>query len=457
MAEPDHEDGAKATGVKRIRAGWRSRSICLTGIVLATMLSGCGPAKRPSSEYTSNSGTSPPHERDQSTGPTMIEFPEKILGHVRIRDRDTVDTDLFWRTRWSFSSWEYLGGAIGKVVVPKGKEVALYLDSRKGEYQPIGITSEDVDALRKLPPDAIHSLRFSSANIDAISHLAGLRELIWFVPADQDVDEILAPLSNLVNLEFLVIWSPRPIDSGLRSLRNLKALKYLSVGYHEKWVMVTGDTIGDIASLDLDYLFLMSVSGLSAADLAPIRRMESLNHLKLVQCDISDGHVRTAINQPISRLSFEGSKITDETLRHLSSLEYSSDAPLTLLELQGRSVSDQGVGSLFERIPREQMEVLWLGYTQCSAAIVRIIGEMNRLQELDLRGLPVSDEDVGQLSGCRDLQMLLLDNTSITGASVETLIGFKQLRTLGVESTGMTAEDVERIRTALPECSVSFQ
>jgi hypothetical protein len=73
---------------------------------------------------------------------------------------------------------------------------------------------------------------------------------------------------------------------------------------------------------------------------------------------------------------------------------------------------------------------------------------------VDLNGNEAADAGLGHLTGLPDLQRLNLAFSTVTDAGLGYLRGLTKLGTLDLANTEVTARGVEKLRQALPTCSL---
>src|SRR5262249_30461302 len=73
-----------------------------------------------------------------------------------------------------------------------------------------------------------------------------------------------------------------------------------------------------------------------------------------------------------------------------------------------------------------------------SGAYLPYLKQYPALEELDLSSVPLTDADLGHLTGLRKLRKLHLPSTAVTDAGVETLTALKHLQELNLSCTHIT-------------------
>ncbi len=114
------------------------------------------------------------------------------------------------------------------------------------------------------------------------------------------------------------------------------------------------------------------------------RIAEQLEWLDLTACDVGDpGVAQLPCSVRLRRLSLEGTRVTDESLRHLAGCR-----ALEELDLSGTRVTDEGLASLSEL---KQLHTLWLtgtGITDAGLARLDALPALSTLQLTNTRITP---------------------------------------------------------------------
>lgn len=169
-------------------------------------------------------------------------------------------------------------------------------------------------------------------------------------------------------------------------------------------------------------------------------------------------------------LSLYGTSVTDAGLVHL--------APLTGLQklwLDRTDITDAGLAHL---APLQALEELWLDRSKVSDAGIERLAKLSALEGLSLSGLKVSDAGLAHLERLTGLTWLSLSETKITDAGLAhieplhnltwlSLLGtnvsddvlkhlevLKALTVLWLDSSRVSAEGKQKLRKALPHCTI---
>lgn len=189
---------------------------------------------------------------------------------------DRVVGTLDWIGSWSDATGPVL--ATGDVLVPDGVDVDLHVDAVT-ERRPVGngtwelsrsTTLVDLDFLRDLPRDVVHSVTINSAteaSTEALGHLApGLHHLVLAKTGFSDA--VLPTVAALTHLTSLQTWGNHFTDEGVQVLAALSGLERLYL--EEASLSVAAfEFVNQLPRLV--HLGLQDVP-LSADDLAQLRR-----------------------------------------------------------------------------------------------------------------------------------------------------------------------------------------
>lgn len=251
-----------------------------------------------------------------------------------------------------YDKWVYIGEAQGDVRVPEGWPIRLSVG--KNAWR-------DLSPLAHIPPDAIEEITLQY---------------------DEEIDDRCMPfLARLTGLKILHLGPSAIGDTGIRHLRDMPSLEYLSLP-----ARITDSGLLHIA--------------------------ENVRSLKAV--------------------NFGTNRCTNTGVLHLAKLPALDELVLGSVakDQAGRSVpcliNDAGLVHL-ARYPRLRHLKLWGGFTDAGMIQLKNIPALGTL---DLMHLPISDAGVANLVGCANLQVLNLYNTEVTDRGLPHLRAFPLLREL---------------------------
>lgn len=159
---------------------------------------------------------------------------------------------------------------------------------------------------------------------------------------------------------------------------------------------------------------------------------------------VDDARLEAASVLPLNRnLCLSRTEVTDRGLGRLSGVE-----KLEWLDLSGLPITDAGF-AVFQ--PAQALRQLNLERTRISDMSLATIGKLRELEELDLSGLPITDQGIALLRDLRKLKILWLTDTRLTDDSVPALLQLKQLEQLDVDGTRVTPAGRALLRRGLPK------
>jgi hypothetical protein len=261
-----------------------------------------------------------------------------------------------------------------------------------------GITDACVEDLLQIRRLRGLNLFDTSISPDGMAKLGTSRTLQQLTLYGSSVtDEHLAQLSEYPNLKILQIIRASITDDGLRRVGEIHGLKKLDI--------YQCNAITDTGILALD-------------------RLTDLERLHIVQSAQTDASMKAiAKMHRLRELRLDGS-ITDIGFRQLGSLD--------------------------------ALEDLCLRDTDVGDGALATISQFEHLKFLDLWGTQISDAGLLLLSTLNELISLDLAQTQVTNRGLQQLVEFPSLASLSVQiGTGVTLEGVDKVRSDLPDCSVS--
>jgi Leucine-rich repeat (LRR) protein len=185
----------------------------------------------------------------------------------------------------------------------------------------------------------------------------------------------------------------------------------------------------------------------------------------------------------LERLAFGGNKMSGSALPLLKSYP-----ALKELSLSGQQRTDSGLWSvavtdfsLTHLAALTSLEALDLGDTSVTDRGLAEVAKLRKLHTLDLRGTRVTSRGLAHLAGLPNLQRLRLwkargiddsavpmllsmtrltvlevPETSLTAAGLRLLAQHQALRQLFLGGLDITPEQLEALRTAMPNCHISW-
>jgi len=331
-----------------------------------------------------------------------IHFPkERSIGEIFVRDKD-----IFAENYYAGINWECLAYAQGDITIHAGKVVRL--DITEEAWQ-------DGTLFAGLRPDDIQMLSFDKY---------------------QDAnDAVLEDVSNLTNLQVLDLSGTRILGTGLKHLKKLKQLKWISfAGTH-----VEDEELAALAGLNaLEYLNFNNVP-IGNEGMIHIGKIKTLKAVVLSGTSVDDEgleHIKDSTS--LRQLSFFRNPITDEGLKYLAGL-----TEMEQLDLTWTKISNAGLVHLKGL---KKLKELRLGLTKVGNQGLEHLKDLESLEYLDLPSdTEISDEGVAYLSGLDSLKKLCLISNAITVEGIETLAQLKSLEEFDMGGTNIDDVSIAKI------------
>ena len=146
-------------------------------------------------------------------------------------------------------------------------------------------------------------------------------------------------------------------------------------------------------------------------------------------------------------MEVEGQTLKDTDLAKLASMP-----ALTRLELRQAAITS--LQPLLPILPR--LHFLMIPGSLLADESLGDLHLCSQLFTLDLRGAPVTDKGIKQLTGLGNLTRLGLAETQISDAAIDSLIEIKYLENVDLSGTRTTAEGRARLIKARPGLGIEF-
>jgi len=247
----------------------------------------------------------------------------------------------------------------------------------------------------------------------------------------QEVDDpALLPLGQLrvVGVEFYDI---RRLES-IEPLSKISGLKELNLANRPSSLSLSSlQDVQGLTSLQLGN------SNLQQADLQIIGQMSDLRALQLANNPITDeGVEHLAKLSKLERLSLSGTNITGGSLNTIKP----SFPNLHELAVAGAEIAGSDLG----RMP-EGLRILRLTDCPVSDRDVPLLQSLQRLELLDLDGTDITGASLASLAKLQGLRHLDLSNTSLTATALEPLASYPKLTMLILNGVTLSDEMIEAI------------
>lgn len=367
-------------------------------------------------------------------------------------------------------------------------------DMPEGDIVAINLFTEDLDGvLADLPGGVVIPVvdlpngKLTPENAAYLAKIRGLRVL----HVSQDItDDVVAVLSGLSELEWLLIDGESLTDESLVHLGRLPKLRHLGVipaGFRgesgaSSLLPVTLEVLYITTRRGLDDRFVTALPPLpnlrhlhlretwiTDAALPKIGTFRALRELDLGNMELSDaGIAHLADLRRIEELDLDGSPITDigfATLSKLASLEVLAlvgtavealpgveNLPrLRTLDLRSSAVTDVGLGRLMA-LPN--LMDLYLSDTSATDGSLAVIGAVRGLAVLRLNGTAVTNSGLRHLAGLEVLRSISLIDTLVTPEGLLALAALPRLREVEI-GCGTSQAEMARLKGAMPNCEIT--
>lgn len=270
----------------------------------------------------------------------------------------------------------------------------------------------------------------------------------WITDAD------LLGLAAMTDVRELNLSHTRITDIGFQRLKTLKKITRVNLYYAEQ--------IGDGA-------------------LAAMRDWKELRHVNLRGTQVTDAGLVHLAGLPIESIDVGFSLFTDGGFDQLVAMP-----ALKQIAVGGNKVTDAGLNSLRLMPNLNELDVSGVQRTDSglwSATVtdraLDTIGLLTGLQSLNVHGAKFTDLGFAKLGRLKELRKVDLGETQLSAKALSTLANFEKLQTLSLSKaarvdddaipalsqlkalqwvdlsgTAVTADGVQRLRAALPKCTV---
>jgi hypothetical protein len=290
-------------------------------------------------------------------------------------------------------------------------------------------------------------------------------EILDGLYVDRQGIKFLAGLPQL--RQYDVCWSD-PHDTDLQHLAGLRRLESLSVYLEDRWSNTSRlRDLGGMTGLTALYLSGAPSTGreFDPSGLAVVSKLPRLERLRLG--GLTDRGIEQLPALPqVKVLDLSVSEVTGEGLRvldrfvNLEVLSLPREAAmsggvtclprlpqLNTLRLSSTPIRGQGLSDLYpdQETAEQKPKPISLAFLQRVPA----------LQELDLSGLPLRDEDLTPLTFAPGLRTLLVGGTSLTDAALVHVAKLAHLQYFDVSGTEVTIEAAGRLHDSNPGCHIT--
>lgn len=347
------------------------------------------------------------------------------------------------------------------------------------------ITEADAVFLRRLQHlrNVAICMGKASTILAVLKDIPSLQELVIAkTPVSSEDMKLIGNLPNLRVLGLLLVGDPDPALDGIRGHGKLEELNLVGITLNDKGLKTLGQfpqlkclsfgnmryetgEIPDLSAATQIQTLRLYKYRISGQGMARLKGMNGFKELYLSACDITPEGMRGIGDlSNLQVLSMSSCRIEDpaKNLGHLERLRLrkldidarcsekkvwsvaSRLGGLRELRLKGADVTDDWVGNLGKLAALEALDLS--DNEALSGSGTARLGDLQKLQELNLANTGFIDEGVRNVSGLEKLRILNLHRTHITGAAIPFLAKMKGLTSLNLGGTGITDDVVPLLK-----------
>lgn len=308
------------------------------------------------------------------------------------------------------------------------------------------VTDDGIKALKgaaKLTSLRLLEPAVMNGGMKHINELKGLREL--FILGPNLTDEGLINIKELSGLQYLQIQNADLTDEGLKELAALKELQLLSL--RETQITDHGldelKRIPNLVKLDLSGAFVTD------AGLKRLPELKNLQSLILIGADVTKAGVESL------RKSMPQCEIIEAAPGLGMSKPRHAPVPKEKQAIAMRAIEKIG-GKISGTISNGRLVVasVILQGPQVADAALADLATLKGLEILTLQQTSISNEGLKHLEGLNSLARLIIRDAKITDAGLTSFRQLHNLRQLNLVRTGVTSAGVRDLQLILPECSI---
>lgn len=207
--------------------------------------------------------------------------------------------------------------------------------------------------------------------------------------------------------------------------------------------------LSGLSRLKADDLWGLSFHGTPVAD-DDLRHLQPLTGLRFLDFSNTEvtgaGFAHLKGLDDLKTLDLTGCAVTDAGLVGLDQF-----SGLRSLSLSKTAVGDAGLVSLGGL---KELQLLTLYYTKVGDAGMAEVGHLTKLESLDLGFTQVTDAGLSHVVGLPKLRWLRLDSTTISDEGLRKLQALPKLHEISLNDTAVTAAAVTAFGKALPRCAI---
>jgi len=287
-----------------------------------------------------------------------------------------------------------------------------------------------------------------------------------------DVTDELAPrIAQLASLTSLALCNTQIRTEGIGHLSTLKSLKMIDLRdspYVDDASMKTLAKLSELRAVRLN-----GVAKLTDVGIGTLLALPQLTELDIRNCRevTKAGIEQLAKKETLRTLKIGGPAVNDDVLAVVGGMDQ-----IARLFLYNCNITDAGVAGL-GKVPLVDLTIYQA--SSVTDAGLEVLANYNDLQRLTLRDVPsakgtalvklpnpeklvslnmsqsgIGDAEVAHFAGMTNLENLNLSETQITDQAADSLAKLTSLKELMLTQTGISEEGVNRLRDALPDCSI---
>lgn len=291
-----------------------------------------------------------------------------------------------------------------------------------------------IGSLTRLRALSIRGERITNAGL---RHLERLKELETLTIEETSINEsglaLLEPLTSLSDLRFHGMGLR---DAGARQLAKLKSLRRL-----DAQLDLTDDGVRALAGLPLLENLTLS-GGVTDDGVTTIATMKSLKSLWLQHCPVTDaGLARLGSVPTLESLLLNSTRVTGESFESLAALPRLTALNWTVpsAATEDRPPTLRSIGKL------SHLRRLSLSGGAFFASGLSHLADSQQLEQLEIAGVFVTDDDTKALAGLGSLKDLRISKSRLTDAGLSRLGQLKKLEYLSVAGN-FTPKGLEALR-----------
>jgi Leucine-rich repeat (LRR) protein len=196
--------------------------------------------------------------------------------------------------------------------------------------------------------------------------------------------------------------------------------------------------------------FFVEITALSVSNSNAFKRAHLFGGLESLICEsplsIDLAHLHGL--HRLQRLHLKNCQIIGNRLDALPNYSLLQD-----INLVGTNVSDDDLPRIAQL---NHLKGLWLGQTSVTDTGLAYLEGRLQLQGLDLSRTQITDVGIAHLKSLSELKHLSLGNTAITDVALRHLEELPSLTYLELNATQVTPEGIARLKAALPKCSIRY-